>query len=112
MTNTSATTKVLAPVGGSGRGRGQSRGGRGGHRSTRRRRIDRVVSLDAARGLLVLATVFWLAAPRRPFPASEPWGPVGLDAFALPAFAVILGCSAAMAHGWGCRRFRPCSPVA
>lgn len=102
MTNTSATTKVLAPVGGSGRGRGQSRGGRGGHRPMRRRRIDRVVSLDAARGLLVLATVFWLAAPRRPFPASEPWGPVGLDAFALPAFAVILGCSAAMAQhrGW------------
>ncbi|GEK79769.1 hypothetical protein [Agrococcus baldri] len=97
MTNTSATTRVLGTVGGRSRGAGRGRGG--SHRASRGgRRIGRVVSLDAARGLLVLATVFWLAAPRRPFPASEPWGAIGLDAIALPAFAVILGCSFAMAQ--------------
>lgn len=95
MTNTSATTRVLGTVGAPSRGSG--RGG-GSHRASRSRRIGRVVSLDAARGLLVLATVFWLAAPRRPFPASEPWGAIGLDAIALPAFAVVLGCSFAMAQ--------------
>lgn len=52
--------------------------------------------------MLVLATVAWLAAPRRPIPASEPWGSLGLDALALPAFAVIAGCAFAMAQhrGW------------
>jgi hypothetical protein len=90
MADTSATTKVLAPVGG---GRG---GGR--RRPTRRGRIDRVVSLDAARGMLVLAAVFWLAAPRRPFPASEAWGGIGLDAVVLPAFAFVMGCAHAMAQ--------------
>ncbi|MCR8671965.1 hypothetical protein, partial [Agrococcus sp. HG114] len=61
-----------------------------------------VVSLDAARGLLVLATVAWLAAPRRPVPASDPWGAVGIDALALPAFALIAGCGFAMGQhrGW------------
>ncbi len=98
MANTSATTRVLGTVGGA---RGGSRG-RGGGRRPARGRIDRVVSLDAARGVLVLATVFWLAAPRRPFPASEPWGAIGLDALGLPAFAVVLGCAFAMAQhrGW------------
>lgn len=102
MANTSATTKVLGQVGGSGRRSGSRRGGGGGRRPARSRRIDRVVSLDAARGLLVLATVFWLAAPRRPFPASDPWGAIALDAIALPSFAVILGCAYAMAQhrGW------------
>lgn len=101
MTNTSATTRVLGTVGAPSRGTGRGRSA-GGHRSARSRRIGRVVSLDAARGLLVLATVFWLAAPRRPFPASEPWGAAGLDAIALPAFAVVLGCAYAMAQhrGW------------
>ncbi|MCH1884110.1 hypothetical protein [Agrococcus sp. ARC_14] len=91
MANTSATTRVLSPVGGSGSGR---------RRPTRRgaARIGRVVSLDAARGLLVLATVFWLAAPRRPFPGSGPWGAIGIDAIVLPAFAVVLGCAFAMAQ--------------
>ncbi|MFA4841150.1 MAG: hypothetical protein WC580_05545, partial [Agrococcus sp.] len=88
MTSTSATTRVMPSV----RARG------GARRPARGKRIGRVVSLDAARGLLVLGTVAWLAAPRRPFPASEPWGAVGLDAIALPAFAVIVGCAFAMAQ--------------
>ncbi|SFS03488.1 hypothetical protein SAMN04487783_0754 [Agrococcus baldri] len=94
MTNTSATTRVLGTVGAS------SRGGSGRRARPRGRaaRISRVVSLDAARGLLVLATVFWLAAPRRPFPVSEPWGAIGIDAIVLPAFAVVLGCAFAMAQ--------------
>lgn len=96
MTNTSATTRVLHPVGGGRSGSGGARSG--GPRRSRSRRIGRVVSLDAARGVLVLATVFWLAAPRRPFPASEPWGAIGLDAIAMPAFAVVLGCASAMAQ--------------
>lgn len=95
MTNTSATTRVLGTVGA--RSGGSGRGG-GSHRAPRSRRIGRVVSLDAARGLLVLATVFWLAAPRRPIPVSEPWSAIGLDAIAMPAFAVVLGCSFAMAQ--------------
>lgn len=96
MANTSATTRVLGTTG---RGvRTAGGGARGAHRGGGRRRIGRVVSLDAARGLLVLATVFWLAAPRRPVPASEPWGAIGLDAIALPAFAVIAGCGYAMAQ--------------
>lgn len=88
MTSTSATTRVMPSV--------PARGGQ--RRPARGKRIGRVVSLDAARGLLVLATVAWLAAPRRPFPASEPWGAIGLDAIALPAFAVIAGCAFAMAQ--------------
>ncbi|UOW02022.1 hypothetical protein [Agrococcus sp. SCSIO52902] len=95
MTSTSVTTRVLPGMGG--------RGARGGpRRPARRGRIGRVVSLDAARGLLVLVTVAWLAAPSRPFPASEPWGAVGLDAVALPAFALIAGCAHALAQhrGW------------
>lgn len=88
MTSTSATTRIMPSV--------PARGG--SRRPTRGKRIGRVVSLDAARGLLVLATVVWLGAPRRPFAASEPWGAVGLDAFALPAFAVIAGCAFAMAQ--------------
>lgn len=87
MTSTSATTRVMPSV----RARGARRPARGA-------RIGRVVSLDAARGLLVLATVAWLGAPRRPVAASEPWGAVGLDAIALPAFAVIAGCAFAMAQ--------------
>ncbi|MGY3127893.1 hypothetical protein ACVWW9_001392 [Agrococcus sp. UYP33] len=92
MTSTSATTRVMPTA----------RARSGAARRPRGRTIGRVVSLDAARGLLVLATVAWLAAPRRPFPASEPWGAVGLDAIALPAFAVIAGCGFAMAQhrGW------------
>lgn len=95
MTSTSATTRVLPA----------SRGGGGRSRAPRRApraRIGRVVSLDAARGLLVLGTVAWLAAPRRPFPASQGFGALGLDAIAMPAFAVILGCALAMAQhrGW------------
>ncbi len=92
MTSTSATTRIMPSV--------AARGGT--RRPARGKRIGRVVSLDAARGLLVLATVAWLAAPRRPFAASEPWGAIGLDAFALPAFAVIAGCAFAMAQhrGW------------
>lgn len=95
MTSTSATTRVLPASGGrGGRTRAPKRSGRA--------RIGRVVSLDAARGLLVLATVAWLAAPRRPVPASQAWGAVGLDAIALPAFAVVAGCALAMAQhrGW------------
>ena len=96
MTSTSAITRAL-PRAGSRRGRGS-----GGGRRPVARRIGRVVSLDAARGLLVLATVAWLAAPRRPFPASDPWGAIALDAFAMPAFALIAGCAFAMAQhrGW------------
>lgn len=94
--STSAITRVLPGMG--------PRGGRGarGGRPVRRGRIGRVVSLDAARGLLVLATVAWLAAPRRPIPLSEPWGAVGLDAIALPAFAFIAGSAHALAQhrGW------------
>ncbi|MGM1028830.1 MAG: hypothetical protein ACQEWM_03020 [Actinomycetota bacterium] len=88
MTSTSATTRVMPSVPARGRARRPARG----------KRIGRVVSLDAARGLLVLATVAWLAAPRRPFAASEPWGAIGLDAIALPAFALIGGCAFAMAQ--------------
>ena len=88
MTSTSATTRVMPTA----RARG------GARQPARGKRIGRVVSLDAARGLLVLATAAWLAAPRRPFAASEPWGAVGLDAIALPAFAVIAGCGFAMAQ--------------
>ncbi|WP_072315015.1 hypothetical protein [Agrococcus sp. Marseille-P2731] len=96
MANTSATTKVLRPVGGSGGGR--VRGSGSAPTRARGRRIGRVVSLDAARGVLVLATVFWLAAPRRPLPGSEQWGSLALDALVLPAFAVVLGCAFAMAQ--------------
>lgn len=88
MTSTSATTRIMPSV--------PARGG--SRRPARGKRIGRVVSLDAARGLLVLATVAWLAAPRRPFPASEPWGAVGLDGIALPAFALLAGCAFAMAQ--------------
>ncbi|WP_425843893.1 hypothetical protein [Agrococcus sp. TSP3-2-1] len=91
MTSTSATTRVMPAAGGRG-GRGPAR------RPARGKRIGRVVSLDAARGLLVLATVAWLAAPRRPVPASEPWGAIGIDALAMPTFALIAGCAFAMAQ--------------
>ena len=46
----------------------------------------------------MLATVAWLAAPRRPVPASEPWGAIGIDALAMPTFALIAGCAFAMAQ--------------
>lgn len=96
MTNTQATTKVLRTAGGA------RRGGRAAPSRRRGRSIGRVVSLDAARGVLVLGTVFWLAAPRRPFPASQGWDTIGLDAIAMPAFAVVLGCAYAMGQhrGW------------
>ncbi|WP_405216232.1 hypothetical protein [Agrococcus sp. Ld7] len=95
MTNTSATTRVLRTAGGPQRGSRQAAG-------RRRGTIGRVVSLDAARGVLVLGTVFWLAAPRRPFPSSQGWDAIGLDAIAMPAFAVVLGCAFAMGQhrGW------------
>jgi hypothetical protein len=88
VSSTSATTRILPRSGSPAPRRRPARG----------KPIGRVVSLDAARGLLVLATVAWLAAPRRPIPASEPWGAVGLDAFALPGFALIAGCAFAMAQ--------------
>lgn len=96
MTNTSATTKVLRTAGGPQRGGNPAPGRRRG------RAIGRVVSLDAARGVLVLGTVFWLSAPRRPFPSSQGWDTIGLDAIAMPAFAVVLGCAFAMGQhrGW------------
>ncbi|WP_347754578.1 hypothetical protein [Agrococcus sp. ProA11] len=96
MTNTSATTRVLRTAG------APARRDRAAPSRRRGRAIGRVVSLDAARGVLVLGTVFWLAAPRRPFPVSEGWGTIGLDAIAMPAFAVVLGCAFAMGQhrGW------------
>ncbi|WP_306232972.1 hypothetical protein [Agrococcus beijingensis] len=95
MTSTSATTKIVPRAGAT---RAWAGGSAPRRRPSRGKPIGRVVSLDAARGLLVLATVAWLAAPRRPIPASEPWGAIGIDAFAMPAFALIAGCAFAMAQ--------------